>query len=93
MGRINEALMDLYLIESAEVFPRSLLQNVIIPTLTPSQKEKLFEASFYKGAKDFKIFESNNSFTQSTAVDINSDGFIDLSDLGNSFFLFKNQII
>jgi hypothetical protein len=75
----------LYLIDSIEIFPKLLLNLVIIPSLSPNLKEKLFAESFYNGAPNSRKFDNNEvSFMRTRSLDSSSDheGFTDLSDFG-----------
>jgi hypothetical protein len=89
LGKQKEGLADLYAIETAEIFPKDLLQNIIIPTLTIAQKEHLFEQNFYISATGYKKFESSNTFLQSMSVDMSQDEYIDFGDLSKFIFQLK----
>lgn len=81
-GKLNEGFKDLYLIESAEMFPKQLLEDVILPSLSIPQKEALLEQEFYLNAPISKRFDENSNNLQSVSIDINDDSIMDLEDLG-----------
>ena len=82
-GKINDGLRDLYTIDTAEMFPKCLL-NVIISSLTTFQQEKLFEESFYMNAQDFKKLKNTDSSYHNSAAPIDvSEEYIDCGELGS----------
>jgi hypothetical protein len=85
MGKLIDGLNDLYLIDSIEIFPKPLLNLVIIPSLSPNLKEKLFAESFYIGAPNSRKFDNNEvSFMRTVSLDSSTDHdeFIDLRYFG-----------
>lgn len=92
LGKLIDGLNDLYLIDSIEIFPKLLLNLVIIPSLSPNLKEKLFEESFYIGVPNSRKFDNNEvSFMRTISLDSSSDheGFIDLRDFDLTEFCEK----
>ena len=83
MGKIIDGLADFYSIDSIEIFPKTLINHVIFPSLSSPLKDKLFEESFYIGAPDSrKCDDKEVSFLHTVPVDASNSDFLDLSDLG-----------
>lgn len=72
-GILLEGAIDLYKIESNEIFPKQTLIDEIIPTLNASQRDVLFSQPFYKSAPDYRkiVREEKNQFLSfSSSIDL-----------------------
>jgi hypothetical protein len=86
IGKIVDALGDLYTIENSQLFPMVLLKDKIFPSLTETQKELIFEQPFYKEASECRLLDKNDSIdTFHSSIDAFSSElnvrFSDLSKL------------
>lgn len=92
ISKVKEGFADFYSIELNELFPKNLINDEIVPSLTQIQKDYLNEQSFYKNSSEYKHISyspTNNFIMHLTSMEILEEEFVKFEDLSEfSLFLF-----
>lgn len=100
ISKVKEGFADFYSIELNELFPKNLINDEIVPTLTQIQKDYLNEQSFYKNSSEYKHISyspTNNFIMHLTSMEILEEEFVKFEDLSEFslvlFLISRSRII